>query len=185
MATPGISPRWRWVERIDDSLGDRIVALMNKVVAAETTIGFVDELNAASGRAVIAGLREEMEKKHFHLMLAEAGDRVIAHCILAPQTLPTQRHLACIYRAMVDPEERGKGLVIQGLRNILEKCDALGIEKLFLDVRRGTRAAEIWTALGFAEFGVLTDYARTGNVRHDGLYMQQTVEVLRKRVPAV
>lgn len=94
---------------------------------------------------------------------------------------PTSRHLAEISKAIIDPRWRGRGIVKRVLREVITKAREVGIGAFVLDVREGTRAAELWQLLGFRVYGRLDDYARYENHSYSGLYMAATLTELDQR----
>jgi hypothetical protein len=104
---------------------------------------------------------------------------------LVPNGSPNNRHIGSIFRAMVDPELRTANLLPTACGHIVERCRRLGVETLCIDSRLGSRAAQLWQALGFREYGRLPDYARVGATRYEGVYLYQPVDELARRVAAV
>jgi hypothetical protein len=56
---------------------------------------------------------------------------------------------------------------------------------IYLDVRAGTVAAELWKSFGFVPFGKLADYARVNGRRYQGLYMSQKTSSLKEHLERI
>ncbi len=175
----------RWVDKIDDRTSVGILRVMNQVLKRETTIGFPGPLDAVSGQSVIANLHESVKARRSHVLVAEQGDMLVGQVILTPHHLPNCSHLVELSRGIIDPSFRGAGLALAAFREIAKKCDEIGAEVIYLDVRAGTVAAELWKSFGFAPFGKLTDYARVSGRRYQGLYMSQRVSSLKETLERI
>lgn len=159
-------------------LGERWLRMLNRVVAVDTTVGFAQPLTPDQGRAVVAELDEQLRAGRVHLLLGEDDAGIVGQLQLVPNRSPNNRHVGWVYRAMLDPDMRGIGLVRVGLARLIERCRELGIEVLCMDVRKGTPGELIWRHLGFEVFGVLPDYSRVDGHSADGLYMHRRVDDL-------
>lgn len=174
--------RLRWLDGIDEELSGGLLNLMNRVLRRETTIGFPGPLDPHTGRALFAGLDEDIRAGRRHVLVAEKGGCVLGQVILTPHHLPNCRHLVELSRGIIDPSFRGVGLSLAAFGEIARKCEEVGGETIYLDVRAGTVAAEMWKSFGFVPFGCLEDYARVGGHSYRGLYMSQTVGSLKRQV---
>ena len=171
-----------WPSRLSEDDQQQLLELMNCVLAKETTIGFPGPLAPAQGRAVIAGFAEAVACGDKHVLLFRTGEgRIIGQVTLTPNKLPNCCHLGEISRTFVHPDYRGLAVVRLGMQRVLDKCESLGIEKLHLDVRAGTRVHQLWQLLGFQEYGRLEDYARVNGEQFTGAFMTQTIAALRER----
>ena len=170
----------RWLENIDEQTGTGILRVMNQALRNETTIGFPGPLDPALGQAIVANLKEDVEARRCHVLVAEEGGQIVGQLILTPHRLPNCKHLVELSRGIIDPSFRGAGLALSAFREVAKKCDEIGGEVIYLDVRAGTVAAELWKSFGFVPFGKLTDYARVNGHRYQGLYMSQSVSALKE-----
>lgn len=175
----------RWLDEIDEKTGAGILDVMNHVLKYETTIGFPGPLEQAEGERVIASLSEDVKAKRSHVLIAEQGDKVVGQLILTPHRLPNCKHLVELSRGIIDPSFRGAGLALSAFKEIANKCDEIGGEVIYLDVRAGTVAAELWKSFGFVPFGRLTDYARVNGRRYQGLYMSQKTSSLKEHLERI
>jgi L-amino acid N-acyltransferase YncA len=175
----------RWLEEIDEQTGTGILRVMNQVLRNETTIGFPGPLDLASGQAIIANLNQDVKAQRCHVLVAEEGGRVVGQLILTPHRLPNCKHLVELSRGIIDPSFRGAGLALSAFREIAKKCDEIEAEVIYLDVRAGTVAAELWKSFGFVPFGKLADYARVNGRRYQGLYMSQTITSLKETLERI
>jgi predicted GNAT family N-acyltransferase len=172
----------RWLEQLDDRTAEGILALMNRVLKRETTIGFPGPLDPSAGDILISQLKADVAAGNRHLLVARQGETVVGQVILSPHHLPNCKHLVELSRGIIDSAYRGAGLALNAFSEIARKCEEIGAEVIYLDVRAGTLAAELWKSFGFVPFGRLPDYARVNGRHYQGLYMSQTVTSLRRNV---
>jgi acetyltransferase len=173
--------RYLWLDAVDERQTVRLARLLNRVLETDDTVGFPGSIPHEQALQVVAELDAAVRGGRSHLLVIENDERIIAQCVLVPSGSPNNRHVGWIFRTMVDPEMRHTGVVRVGMGHLAEKCEALGIEVVCIDVRAGTPAEKIWRHLGFQLIGVLPDYARLRGESHEGLYMYQTVTELKKR----
>ena len=175
----------RWLDEINDEMGAGILNVMNNVLKYETTIGFPGPLEPAAGERLIANLNEDVKAKRSYVLIAEQGGTVVGQLILTPHRLPNCKHLVELSRGIIDPSFRGAGLALSAFKEIAKKCDEIGGEVIYLDVRAGTVAAELWKSFGFVPFGKLADYARVNGRRYQGLYMSQKTSSLKEHLERI
>ena len=180
-----LNVKLRWLDEIDSKTGAGILNVMNNVLKFETTIGFPGPLDPAEGARLIAGLDDDVKAKRCHVLIAEQGDGVVGQLILTPHRLPNCRHQVELSRGIIDPSFRGAGLALNAFKEIAKKCEEIGAEVIYLDVRAGTVAAELWKSFGFVPFGRLADYARVNGRRYQGLYMSQKVSSLKEHLERI
>ncbi len=175
----------RWLDEIDEKTGAGILSVMNHVLKYETTIGFPGPLDPAEGERLIASLNEDVKAKRCHVLIAEQSGTVVGQLILTPHRLPNCKHLVELSRGIIDPSFRGAGLALSAFKEIANKCNEIGGEVIYLDVRAGTVAAELWKSFGFVPFGRLTDYARVNGRRYQGLFMSQKTSSLKEHLERI
>jgi L-amino acid N-acyltransferase YncA len=175
----------RWLDEITATTAAGILRVMNQVLRYETTIGFPGPLDAIEGERLIANLAEEVKARRTYVLVAEQADKIVGQLILTPHRLPNCRHLVELSRGIIDPSFRGAGLALSAFKEIARKCEEIGGEVIYLDVRAGTVAAEMWKSFGFEAFGRLPDYARVNGRRYHGLYMSQTVSSLKENLERI
>ena len=175
----------RWLDEINGKTGAGILKVMNNVLKYETTIGFPGPLEQPEGERIIDNLSEDVKAKRAYVLIAEQGEDVVGQLILTPHRLPNCKHLVELSRGIIDPSFRGAGLALNAFKEIAKKCDEIGGEVIYLDVRAGTVAAELWKSFGFVPFGRLTDYARVNGRRYQGLYMSQKVSSLKEQLERI
>lgn len=175
--------RCEWQDPFDSDTQAEVLHLMNHVLEREDTIGFPGpvaweegmRLMEATAQAVAAGEKQI-------LLFRTGGNTIVGHVLLSRQMLPNCRHIGEIARTFVHPDYRGLSVVRSGLRAVLDRAEAIGLDVLQLDVRAGTRIARLWEALGFRIIGEMEDYARVNGQRFAGYFMYQHVAVLRARL---
>lgn len=172
----------RWLTTIDDGMAVNILRLMNRILETENTIGFPGPLDDLTGAQLMEQLKEDVETQRRHVLIAEIDGMVVGQVILTPHHLPNCKHLVELSRGIIDPSFRGAGLLLRAFKEIVGKCEELGCEVIYLDVRAGTLAAGWWRAFGFNIFGTLPEYARVDGVSYSGHYMSQKVSSLKKQI---
>jgi L-amino acid N-acyltransferase YncA len=175
----------RWLNQITPTTGAGILYVMNRVLRHETTIGFPEPLDPIEGEQLIAKLNDDVKAGRSYVLVAEQGDKVVGQLILTPHRLPNCKHLVELSRGIIDPSFRGTGLALSAFKEIARKCEEIGGEVIYLDVRAGTVAAELWKSFGFVPFGKLPDYARVNGRRYDGLYMSQRISSLKENLERI
>ena len=183
MSAPTYS--FRWLNCLEPEHAERYLQLFLRVLQQDTTVGFPGPFDAATGQRVAQDLDRELRAGRAHLLVAEEGGRFLFQATLVQSGSPNNRHMASIFRAMVDPSERGQGLMWQTLPMFLSKCQSLGVELVTIDVRAGSPAEKIWKHMGCTPYGVLPGYSRVNGQSYDGIYMYmsvpQAIELVRQR----
>lgn len=175
----------RWLDEITPTTGAGILRVMNRVLRYETTIGFPEPLEELEGGQLIRKLNEDVQAKRSFVLVAEQEEKIVGQLILTPHRLPNCKHLVELSRGIIDPSFRGTGLALSAFKEIAGKCEEIGGEVIYLDVRAGTVAAELWKSFGFVPFGKLPDYARVNGHRYDGLYMSQSLTSLKENLERI
>ncbi|HEU4409076.1 MAG TPA: GNAT family N-acetyltransferase [Polyangiaceae bacterium] len=188
-AGPGADAfRFRWLDRLEPPEARKYLALFRRVLERDSTVGFPRPFDDATGEKIARDLDRDLREGRSHLLVAEGGDRFVFQATLVQNGSPNNRHLAGVFRAMVDPEVRGGGLMWRTLPHFIERCEALGVERVYLDVRAGCPAERAWKHMGFEVFGVLPGYAIVDGQSYDGVYMHMTVargrEIVRRAAAA-
>lgn len=167
--------RFRWLDRLEPAEAAKYLALYQRVLARDSTVGFPRPFDAATGEALARGLDRDLREGRCHVLVAEGRERFVFQATFVQSPSPNNRHTASIFRAMVDPGARGGGLMWQSLPFFLEKCAALGVELVSLDVRAGSPAEQAWKHMGFEVYGRLPGYSIVDGQSYDGVYMFMTV----------
>lgn len=171
-----------WLRSIDRELGSELLALMNRTLKEETTIGFPGPIDEVAGQALMRQLNKDVESGHRHVLVAFKGPAIVGQLILTPNSSPNHRHIVELTRGTIDPSFRGGGLALRAFQEVARKCEELGREVICLDVRAGTHAAIWWQHFGFKQYGLLSDYSRVGDKKYQGLYLTQTTAELHQRL---
>jgi RimJ/RimL family protein N-acetyltransferase len=175
----------RWLDRLEPEHAERYLRLYLRVLERDSTVGFAAPFEPAVGQRIAEDLDRELRAGRSHLLVADTGKDFLFQATFIQSGSPNNRHLAGIYRAMVDPEVRGLGMTWRAMRPIISKCQELGVERVTLDVRAGSPAEQAWKHMGFKVFGVLPGYSRVNGQLFDGIYMSMTVaeglEIARQR----
>jgi RimJ/RimL family protein N-acetyltransferase len=181
----GKQVRFRWLDRLEPVHAERYVKLLNQVLEKDTTVGFPGPLDAATGQKVAQDLDRDLRAGRCHLLIAEDDEKFVFQSTVIQSGSPNNRHMAGIFRSMVEPSERGQGMIWQAMPVYIAKFQELGVETVWLDVRAGCPAEKAWKHIGFKQFGVLPDYSRVNGQSYDGVYLyilvREAVEILRQR----
>ncbi|WP_224364188.1 GNAT family N-acetyltransferase [Hyalangium versicolor] len=177
--------QFRWLDRLVPEHAERYLGLYLRVLERDSTVGFPGPFEPAVGQKIVADLNRDLSEKRCHLLVADTGSSFLFQGTLIQSGSPNNRHMAGVFRAMVDPEVRGHGVMWRTLPAFISKCRELGVELVYLDVRAGSPAEQIWKHMGFKVFGVLPGYSRVDGQLFDGIYMYLSVaeafEIARKR----
>ncbi len=183
---PGAAPyQLRWLDRLEPEHARRYLELYLRVLERDSTVGFPGPFDEATGQQLVQSLDRELRAQRAHLLVADTGERFLFQATFIQSGAPNNRHMATIFRAMVEPSGRGQGLMWQTLPAFISKCRELGVDVVTLDVREGSPAEQVWKHMGFKPYGVLPDYSRVHGKSYSGVYMYMTVseglEIARKR----
>lgn len=164
--------------------GVAIRTLIDATVADEGTLGFSAAMTDEQIRVFAETLQRRIDQGSTHMLLGTCAATGAAAflVVLTQNTMPNCQHIAELSKGVVHPGFRGRGAVKIAFGELVKKARLIGVEKFVLDVREGTRAHDLWKALGFASFGVLDDYARIEGKTYRGHYMEQTVATIAKRI---
>jgi ribosomal protein S18 acetylase RimI-like enzyme len=177
--TDSVDVAFDWAVVDQDDLLDEIRDLFNASLELDDIIGFPRALPGDQPTDYLEELRADLNAGRKRILLGRSPDRtLIAMAILRRSLMPNCRHVGEISKCVIHPSCRGRGVLTQGVRHLLEYCRIAEIDVLTLDVRKGTRAEGLWRALGFQQFGELPDYARTEAGTHAGVYLWAPVRVL-------
>ena len=97
----------------------------------------------------------------------DTGTRVIGYSILS--TAAAEAH---ILNLCIDPDCQRQGYGQQMLDHLLDYADAVGVERIFLEVRPSNDAAiRLYENAGFVQLGVRKSYYRAADGREDALVL--------------
>ena len=177
---------YRWHQRVDDALAERIVELMRHTSTAAPIIGFAEEISDEAAAAYIADLRANLDARKCRLLvISTAAGLLIGLCTLRRNLNPNNAHVADLAKGMIRETHRGGLVLPAAFHEIALKCEADGVEVVTLDVRAGTPAHKAWERFGFQTWGVMPDYARAQGAVHAGHYMLQRVADLKARALSI
>ncbi|MFC7307424.1 GNAT family N-acetyltransferase [Streptomyces monticola] len=156
-----------------EQLCSGISQLIAEVTLDGGAIGYVtpptrDETDAWLG-AVLADVRAGDAG-----FVVAAADGQVAGCGLWQRrgAVPTYRHSAELRQIMTHPAARGLGLGAAIVSGLLEDARSAGLELLTLGVRGNNQAAiELYSGLGFREWGRLPGGIAVGDERFDDVKM--------------
>jgi ribosomal protein S18 acetylase RimI-like enzyme len=163
-----------WISLIDEDTADGIVSLIDCAVQDGGTLGYSAPLTPDEADDFLDQLQQRIWGGDAHLLLGRAAGVPVMMAVMQLNGMHNCRHRAEICKGIVHPAWRGRRLVEQGIRRVVEKANALGVEQLVIDVREGSRAHALWRHFGFVTYGVLEDYARIAGRRCRGHFMLQS-----------
>lgn len=158
---------------IDAHIGDLCRVLMDSV-ADGAAISFMQTLTEAdSERFWRRDVRRGVECGDRHLFGALAADRLVGTVQLVTRMPPNQPHRAEISKMIVHPESRRLGLGKALMKVALDAAKREDKTLVTLDTRTGDVSEAFYRNVGFAEAGVIPDFAfdPDGQARHATTYM--------------
>lgn len=135
----------------------------------------VSEIEEASFSAPwsVSAFRTLFQRDRVRFLVAESEDGVIGHAVLWYAL--DEAELANL---AVAPEERGRGVAGVLVDRLIEECRAVGVRRIFLEVRESNRVAlRLYRGKGFQEVGVRAAYYQ--NPREDARVLRYDLPVER------
>ncbi len=172
----------QWNPQLDTEAARAVIQLVDATVGDGGTLGHAEPMSPQVAADFIARLARRIDEGDVNLLLGRCEGEPAFMVMMSQSTMPNCRHTAELTKAVAHPKWRGQRLVERGLRALIDRAAALGVEQFVLDVREGSRAHLLWQRFGFVSYGVLDDYARINGQRHRGHYMVQALDVLRARL---
>ena len=161
-----------WVDQLNGELIEQVRGLFNAVLETETVIGFPGPLRQDEGNDFFDGLGLDVRLKRKQLLIIRTDEaRAVGMVILSQNSQPNCRHIAELSKSIIHPDYRGQGILDDGLKAVIVRCQEIGVEVVTMDVRKNSRAEKIWRQLGFVPFGELADYARVNGRQEAGVFM--------------
>lgn len=169
--------KFKWVNLLNPEEKSKVINMMNAIIATDNNNGFTSLMNSNHVYFDILGRDLEIGLKH--LLMIEGEDKYLGQLIINISYVDTYRHRAEISTLMLDESIRGKEVSIEVVHQLLQKCEALGIQYLTLTARSGSKVELLWKFLGFETFGKLPCYSRVDSRQYEGVYMFKDVEALK------
>ena len=174
---------YSWIDSplLIDLLGGDLWNLLKTTAEDESILGIGRDTDESAGASYLKSLKHTLEHDG-HLLIGTVKGKIVLTCLLRQQSFQTMRHMADLQKGTIDRAYRGKGLLKDALRHIVERSEQIGVQRLTLDVREGSAAHRLWSHWGFETFGVLRDYSRYEGYSYPGHFMHQSVSDLDKRL---
>jgi ribosomal protein S18 acetylase RimI-like enzyme len=151
-------PRITALRRADDCV-TALATLLSRTVAAGGSVHFMDPTPPEEARAYWADALTHAETGGRIVLGAFVGEQLTGTVTLFLDTPPNQPFRAEIWKLMVDPAWRGRGLA----RALMMQAEALAREAgrtlLNLDTAVEGGASELYESLGWIRAGVIPDFA--------------------------
>lgn len=144
-------------------LGDlipRMVVLLQDVVHAGASVGFLPPLSDDEAREYWQDVQEAIQGLEKLLWVAVEGDQVVGTIQLNLEGRANGSHRAEVAKVMVSTTHRRKGIA-QAMMEVAEaEALRLGRTTLVLDTLEGHPAELLYLKLGWTRVGVIPQYAR-------------------------
>lgn len=171
--------RFTWLSSLNALELEAIRGLLNATIERDDVVGFVSPI-ASADHPYLLGLRHAVNTGAIACLAGFDGGSLVGMIHVKKDGQPNCRHRAELCKCMIHPRYRGRGILQQGLKHLLEYCRRENLEVVTLDVRKGSRAEVFWRRLGFIEYGSLPDYARVDSQPLAGSFLWASVERLGK-----
>ncbi len=170
-----------WVDVLDGEYLEDVKLMLTLSIEDDGVLGFSSGEEELIDQ-YLESLKSEVKQNKSFLLLAKADDENAYMVVLKRRPFPNMKHQGELAKAFVNPKFRGiTGLVKGGLKEASLKAKDVGIEKILLDVREGSRPAALWQAFGFNTYGIMEDYSRSNGNVYRGLFMDATVTDLLEK----
>ena len=169
--------KFNWVDLLDYEEKLKAIDMMNSIIANDNINGFTSLMH--QDHIYFDILNRDIQIGLKHLLMIENGGKYLGQLIINISYIDTYRHRAEISTLMLDESIRGKEVSIRLVSKLIDKCDALGIKYLTLNVRAGSKVELLWKYLGFEAYGRLPCYSRVGKDQFEGVYMYKDIDTLR------
>ena len=176
-ATAGTTTGWAALP-LDASTRDGLHGLVADVVALGGAVGWLQVPPPEETSAWAQGLLESGAR----LLVVRDADEVVACGAWRRPDPAVLRQNGEIFKVMVRPTARGRGLARLVVSSLVRDADEAGVELLTLDARGNNHAAlDLYSSLGFVVTGRRPDAIAVGQERFDQLLLHLD---LRTRRPA-
>ncbi|TAK78651.1 MAG: GNAT family N-acetyltransferase [Aquabacterium sp.] len=166
-----VEVEYEWISEFNIQDMGCVRALFSASIHDEGILGYPQELSDGEFTRFMSGLNKQIREGLTHVLVARSSRSIVGMVLLRRSEMPNCRHRAEICKAVIAPAFRGAGIVVVAFERLRQRAQELGIDCLTLDVREGSRAHLLWTALGFESFGVMDDYARYNGQSFRGHFM--------------
>jgi predicted GNAT family N-acyltransferase len=168
----------KWVDNLDVQEKQKLVYMMNNVIANDNNNGFTSLLR--EDHIYFNILEQDLRNGLKHLLVIESDGKYMGQLVINISHVDTYRHRAEISTLMLDKAIRGKEASLMIVQEMIQRCETLGIEHLTLNVRAGSKVELLWRYFGFEIYGRLPCYSRVGVEKYEGVYMCKDVTTLKK-----
>ncbi|MDB5431660.1 MAG: GCN5-related N-acetyltransferase [Caulobacter sp.] len=137
----------------------RLAEILSETVSAGGSVHFMDPTPMDEARAYWAGALADMDAGGRIMLGGYLDDQLVGTVTLYLDTPPNQPFRAEIWKLMVAPSARGRGIA----RALMIEAERLAVEAgrtlLNLDTAVEGGASELYEQLGWVRAGVIPDYA--------------------------
>ena len=140
-----------------------LIALLQDAVASGASIGFLPPLTTDVAERYWDGVAADQVAGTRLLLAALQADRIVGAIQLALVSKPNARHRAEIQKLLVLSSARQQGLGRALMVAVELAARQAERSLLVLDTRQGDVAERLYRSLGYAEAGVIPQYARSAN----------------------
>lgn len=139
------------------------VALLQDVVDAGASVGFLPPLSAAEAAAYWTDVFAAVEAGVQWLFVVRQQGRIAGTVQLALATKPNARHRGEVQKLLVLNSARRQGIARDLMLTLEEAALAAGRILLVLDTRQGDPAERLYASLGYTFAGAIPAYAANGD----------------------
>ena len=166
---------FEWSKGLTESDKIQMLAIINTVAGNEGTNGIPRPLSEKEAAKFTSALDYALRHGECHQLFArdEKDGRIVAIATLEQIKMnPARAHVVEIKRMATAPDRRGFGrFILEGWRVILEKCQEIGCDLINIDVSEDG-PYQMWEKLGFRVWAEIADYARVGDRKLNGYFLQ-------------
>ncbi len=147
---------------------DALVALLEDVVAAGASVGFLHPMAAGEAAAYWRGVLHKIEQPNHHLYCAFQQAALVGTAQLFLENRPNGAHRAEVSKVLVQTGARRQGIGAALMQRLEEEARFHGRTLLVLDTRTGDDAERLYRRLGYAVAGIIPGYALRSGGGADG-----------------
>ncbi len=144
----------------EQALEAELIHLLQDAVHSGASIGFLPPLSEEEARHYWQSVFEEMADGSHVLLVARQAGHVVGSVQLALAKKANARHRAEVQKLFVLQSQRRRGIGRALMEAVEQVARAHKRTLLVLDTRQGDSAEKLYRSLGYAEAGVIPQYAR-------------------------
>jgi acetyltransferase len=144
---------------------EHLAALLIDAVDSGASVGFMPPLGEGEARNYWEGVIRAMREGTRVLLVALDGDLIQGSVQINLETRANGKHRAEATKLFVHRRARRRGLARALMTKLESTARGLGRTLLVMDTRQGGEAEKMCESLGYARYGEVPGYARSGDGR--------------------